>query len=345
MKPVRFLPRIVLAATAFAFAGCAKKAADSATGPAPFKLTVQLDWVAEPEHGAFYEAEALGYFKAEGLDVTLLQGGPNTYVQQKVATNQVQLGQADSTTVLLAIQAGAPLLNIASIFQHDPTVFMMQASNPVNTWADLQGRAVMARPEWAFLPYLRKKYHLEFQVIPQNYDFGRIAVDPNFIQQGFYIADPYSLVEKGIKLKFLHVGETSFDTYTSIITNRTFAKEHPAELRAFLRALYRGYRAYIELGGRPAHAIMLRINPKKVSLAYLEWSRQQIIDAHLAKDDAADYLSIDPERYRRQIGQLEELGILPKGSLTADQVMNASFLPPGPMPIISSRRAVPPDSP
>ena len=323
MSPARLLPFVLIA---MALSGCARKPATTAAGPALFPLTVQLDWVAEPEHGAFYTAEALGYFRAEGLDVTLRQGGPNTYVQQKVATNQVQLGQADSTSVLLAIQAGAPLLNIASIFQHDPTVFMMQAANPVNTWSDLAGRSVMARPEWAFLPFLRRKFGLNFQVIPQNYDFARIAADPNFIQQGFVIADPYSLVQRGVKLKFLHVGETGFDTYTSIITNRTFAREHPAELRAFLRALYRGYREYIEHDGNAAHAIMLRINPKKVSRAYLEWSRQQIIDARLARDEKADYLAIDPERYRRQIGQLEELGILPKGSLTVDKVMDKSFL-------------------
>ena len=68
---------------------------------------------------------------------------------------------------------------------------MMQEANPVKTWADLQGRTIMARPEWAFLPYLRQKYHLEFQVIPQNFDLGRLAVDPTFIQQGYYIAEPF----------------------------------------------------------------------------------------------------------------------------------------------------------
>ena len=46
----------------------------------PFKLTVQLDWVAEPEHGGFYQAQAKGYFRDEGLDVTLIPGGPGAHV-------------------------------------------------------------------------------------------------------------------------------------------------------------------------------------------------------------------------------------------------------------------------
>jgi NitT/TauT family transport system substrate-binding protein len=303
--------------------GCAKKPAGEG---GLFKLTVQLDWFAEPEHGAFYTAEALGYFRDEGLDVTLLQGGPNAYALAKVGTNQAQIGQSDSTNSMLAIEGGAPLLNVASIFQHDPSVLMMQVANPVNTWADLQGRTIMARPEWAFLPYLRQKYGLQFQVIPQNFDLGRLATDPNFIQQGYYIAEPFQLARRGVKLKFLYAWDTGFDAYTSVITNRTFAREHGDRLRAFLRALHRGYQYYIEKDPAPAHAIMLRINPK-ASPDYLEWSRMQIIGAKLDRSDGGDYLEISAERYRRQIGQLENLGILPRGALRVADVVDASFLP------------------
>lgn len=315
-------------ALALLAASCSKPAASSGAGssPALFKLTVQLDWVAESEHGAFYTAEAMGYFRDEGLDVTLLQGGPNSYSLSKVATNQAQIGQADSTNVLLAIQAGAPLVNIAALFQHDPSVLMMQTANPVQTWADLRDKTIMARPEWAFLPYLRKKYGLEFQVVPQNYDLGRLAVDPTFVQQGFYVAEPYQLEQKGVKLKFLYVWDSGFDAYTTIFTSQAFAKEHGPELRAFLRALHRGYQYYIEVDPAPAHAIMLKINPKAAP-GYLDWSRQQIIKASLARTAEADYLVITLERYRRQITQLEDLGIIPPKSLQAESVMDASFLP------------------
>ncbi len=321
---------ILLAALALIAGGCAKKSEPAGAGAKapPFKLTVQLDWVAEPEHGSFYTAEALGYFRDENLDVTLLQGGPNAYSLNKVATNQAQLGQSDSTNVLLAIQSGAPLLNIAAIFQHDPSVLMMQEANTVKDWPDLNGRTIMARPEWAFLPYLRKKYGIGFNVVPQNFDLGRLAVDPTFVQQGFYIAEPYQLVTKGVKLKYLTCWDTGFDAYTTIFTNRTFAREHGDQLRAFLRALHRGYQSYIEKDGAPAHAIMLKINPK-ASAGYLDWSRQQIIGAQLAHRDDVDYLTITSERYQKQISQLEELGILPAGALKAEMVMDASFLPAG----------------
>ena len=164
------------------------------------------------------------------------------------------------------------------------------------------------------------------QVLAQNFNFARLAVDPNFIQQGYYTADPYYVVRQGVKLKYLYCWDTGFDSYATIVTNRTFAREHGPALRAFLRALHHGWQHYLEQDPGPAHAIMLRINPK-VTPDYLAWSRGQIIAAHLARTADADYLTITPARYLRQISQLEDLGVLPPHSLRPEDVMDASFLP------------------
>ncbi len=307
------------------FAGCGAREPAAAAGGHP-PVVVQLDWVAEPEHGGFYTAEALGWFAAEGLRVELLQGGPNAHSLNKVATGVAQLGQADSTNVLLAIANGAPLLNVAAIFQHDPSVLMMHESNPVERWEDLDGRLIMARPEWAFLPYLRRKYGIGFEIVAQNFDLGRLVADPSFIQQGFYIAEPYFVQEKGVRLKFLYAWDAGFDAYTTLFTNRAFARDHPETLRAVLRVLHRAYRHYVEVDPAPAHEIMLRINPK-VTPAYLDWSRRMIIDAALDRRDGSDYLAITAERYRNQLAQLVDLGVLAPDALTVERVMDASFLP------------------
>lgn len=303
----------------------ADRTADTEDGEL-FPMVVQLDWVAEPEHGAFYTAQALGFFAEEGLEVDLWQGGPNAFSLNKVAVGQADVGQADSTNVLLAIEQGAPLLNVASMFQHDPSVLMMQVANPVETWEDLDGRTIMARPEWAFLPYLRNRYNIDFEIIPQNFDLGRLSSDPEFIQQGFYVAEPYFVEQKGVQLKYLYAWDAGFDAYTTLFTNRNFATDHPEKLRGFFRAVYRGYREYVEGDPGPAHAIMLEINPK-VTPEYLAWSRRMIIDAELARRDGSDFLELSLERYQRQIDQLVELDIIEPGALTADKVATTAFLP------------------
>lgn len=304
---------------------------DSAIDNGLFSIVVQLDWVAEPEHGGFYTAEALGYFEEAGLDVTLVQGGAGAYSLNKVGSNVAQVGQADGTSVILAIANGAPLLNIAAIFQQDPSVLMLHDSNPIEDWKELDGQTIMARPEWPFLPYLQKQFDCVFEVIPQNFQLQRLIQDEDFIQQGFYIAEPFYVEQAGVSLKYLYVWDAGFDAYTTLFTNKRFARDHPEKLKALLFALKRGYIEYIEGDPEPAHEIMLEINPK-VTPEFLNWSRNMIISEKLALGIPtvgifADYLEITEERFRNQIDQLVELEIVEAGSIEVFDVMSEAFLP------------------
>lgn len=298
---------------------------------AGFPVSVQLDWVAESEHGGFYTAKSLGYFKDEGLNVTLVQGGAGAYPLNKVGANISQVGQADGTSVILAAANGAPLINIAAIFQQDPSVLMLHADNPVSDWKHLDGRTLMARPEWPFLPYLENRYDISFEVIPQNFQLSRLIQDPNFIQQGFYIAEPYFVEKEGVTLKYLYAWDAGFDAYTTVFTNKRFAREHPEELKALLRALKKGYVEYIEGDPEPAHSLMKQVNAK-VTDDYLAWSRNQIISEKLHRGNPsagffADYLEITEQRFENQIQQLVDLAIIEPGTVQIADVMTKAFLP------------------
>ncbi len=312
--------------------GCTQKSESTGNGgdlDLPERIVVQLDWVAEPEHGGFYQAEALGFFWEEGLQVDLVQGGPNALVHQKIATNQAQFGQSDSTNTLLAIAEGLPLLSIAAVFQHDPSVLMLHDSNPISSFEALDGQTIMARPEWVFLAYLRQKYDIRFNIIPQSFGLAQFMADPGFIQQGYYIAEPFFIEQQGIIPKFLHARDSGFDAYTVIIGNRDFVEHHPEVTRAFLRAYIRGYRSYITEDPAPAHDIMLAINPKATP-EFLEFSRRMIIDGDLAAGPGgqAEIIGVISEvRFATQIEQLENLGILEQGRVKATAAMSTAYLP------------------
>ena len=66
--------------------GCERKQASD--GLTPVKL--QTDWYPQPEHGGFYDAQIRGYYKDEGLDVTILPNGPYVNSTQEVSVNAVQ---------------------------------------------------------------------------------------------------------------------------------------------------------------------------------------------------------------------------------------------------------------
>lgn len=298
----------------------------------PFKLTVQLDWVAEPEHGGFYQAQAKGYFAAENLDVTIIPGGPNAFVLPKVATGKADIGQADSTNTLLQQAEGLPLVQFAAVFQDDPSGLLVNADSAVRDFADLNGKTLIARPEWAFLPFLKKKYGIAFNVVPQNFSVAAFLGNKEAIQQGYYIAEPYHIVAAGGKEpRFLSTWDAGFRAYAVLVTSRKFAAAHPDQLRAFLRAYIRGWRDYIEGDPTAAHAAMKAANPNN-SDAFMLASRQLLIDGRLVTGRDADggvhqIGRLSPDRYATQIRQLEELDILPKGKVTVEKAMTTEFLP------------------
>lgn len=329
---------LLLAGTALLLGGCGKKSSNAAGSSAqpgdgkPFKIIVQLDWVPEPEHGGFFQAQARGFFKEAGLDVELMPGGPNALVMQKIATAQAHIGQSDSTNTLLAIAQGLPVVQIGAVFQNDPSVLMLHADNPITRFEELNGKTLMARPEWAFLPYLRKKYGIDFQLIPQNFSVANFIANKHFIQQGFYIAEPYHIVKGGAKPpKFLYAWDAGFDAYTVIITNKSWAAAHPEQVRAFMRAYIRGWHDYLDGDPTPAHELMKTANPNNTD-EFLQFSRKMIIDEKLVigrqNGSAAQIGRISRDRFATQIKQLEDLDILkPKGQLTVDQVMTTDYLP------------------
>jgi NitT/TauT family transport system substrate-binding protein len=220
---------------------------------------------------------------------------------------------------------------IGAVFQNDPSALMLHADNPITRFEELNGKTLMARPEWAFLPYLKKKYGIDFQLIPFNFSVANFIANKDFIQQGYYIAEPYFITKGGAKPpKYLYAWDAGFDAYAVLVANKTWAAQHPDQVRAFLRAYIRGWQEYLEGDPAPAHALMKQMNANNTD-EFMMFSRQMIIDEKLVigrqNGSAAQIGRISRERFQTQINQLEELEILPKGKVTVDQVMTTDYLP------------------
>jgi NitT/TauT family transport system substrate-binding protein len=325
------LPLLV---TALVFSACSRPAEPVASAPepaaGPVPITVQLDWVAEPEHGGFYQAQARGWFREAGLAVTLVPGGPGAVVLPSVATGRAQIGQGESTSTLKAINEGLPILNIAAVFQSDPSALIVHADSPVRSVADLDGRAIMVRPGWPFIDYLREKKGLKLTLIPFNFSVAGFVADPNFVLQGYPIAEPYYIMQGGVpEPRFLFAEDTGYDAYAVLYANRDWAAQNPAALRALLAAYIRGWRDYLEGDPAPAHELMKQAHAPNTD-AFLAYSRQKIIDLQLVtgRGGTLDQAGrITPDRFARQIALLEDLKILPADKLKPADVMSTEYLP------------------
>jgi NitT/TauT family transport system substrate-binding protein len=296
------------------------------------KISVQLDWVPEPEHGGLYQALARGFFREEGLDVTLIPGGPGAHVKESVAAGKADIAQAGDIDTLTQQAEGLPFVQFAAVFQDDPAGILVHADSSVRKFEDLKGKTIIARPEWPFLKFLEKKYGVKMNVVAQSFSVAAFLSNKEALQQGYYIAEPYHITKAGGKTpRFLSTWDAGFRGYAVLITNKRFARERPNELRAFTRAYIRGWRDYLEGDPKPAHEALKKANANNTD-EFMMFSRKMIIDERLVtgrdKDGGLNKIGrLDPARFTKQIATLEELGILPKGKVTTASVMTTEFLP------------------
>ncbi len=278
-------------------------------------VTLQTDWYPQPEHGGFYDAQLRGYYKDEGLDVTILPGGPYVNSDQQVAAGAVQFAMGSSDHVLQAIGNDVPLVAIAATMQHDPQAVMVHENSPVHSFSDLDGHAVAVRlGASTWFEYLVKRYQLKnVREIPATYSVANFLQDNNYIQQIFVTSEPFFARIAGAKVRTLLISQTGYDPYRVMVTSRPYLQQHPEIVEKFVRASLRGWRDYLQ-NPDAVNAVISKLNPA-MSVAQMKFSSQALRDQHFIAGDAADNADLgkfDPARWASMYQQLFELKLIQK---------------------------------
>jgi NitT/TauT family transport system substrate-binding protein len=106
------------------------------------KISIQLQWVPQAQFAGYYAALDLGYYKAAGLDVKLLNGGPQIVPGQVVAAGRAQFGVNWLTALLAARDTGTQLVDIAQVFSRSGMTELTWKSSGINTVAKMRGKKV-----------------------------------------------------------------------------------------------------------------------------------------------------------------------------------------------------------
>jgi NitT/TauT family transport system substrate-binding protein len=121
-------------------AGLALLAGAAAAGqaPQPAKLSYGTNWLAEAEHGGFYQAEADGTYAKYGLDVTIVQGGPNVNGRLLMTSGKIDCFMgSDMINAMDAVAQGLPTIAVAGMFQKDPQVLISHPGEGLDTFESL----------------------------------------------------------------------------------------------------------------------------------------------------------------------------------------------------------------
>jgi NitT/TauT family transport system substrate-binding protein len=260
-KPARaFL--ILLVALLVASLGCRSTEDKGAAGGGLARVKLAINWVPEPEFGGFYAAREGGAFKRAGMDVEIVGGGVGVPVMQMVASGQVDFGIAGGDEVVNARVRGADVIPIFAVYQTSPQAIMVHASRGAKTMDDVFASGTLAiDPGAPFAAYLKKKHGFDrVKIMPYDGGVARFIADKDFAQECFITSEPIAAERQGSDPKVFLIADDGWNPYnTVVITRRALWKERPAEVRAFVRAVREGWRAYLDDPG-PANAVMAQQN-------------------------------------------------------------------------------------
>lgn len=289
------------------------------TGPATqaVKVKLQLNWVAEPQFGGFYEAERIGAFKKHGLDVEIVAGGAGTPTVQMIGAGSVPFGIVSADEIVVARSRGNDVVALFAVYQTCPQGIMTHASRNFTDIGDVfrnPGTLAMQRG----LPYaefLIRKYGTAegLKIVPSpGGSIAAFLADPTFSQQCFVTAEPILAAQKRADPKTFLVADAGYNPYTTVLaTSGSLLRSSPDQCRAMVAAVREGWAAYLDDAG-PGNFDMGRLNRSMNAMTFSKSAEAQkpLIETEETKKAGLGVMTV--ERWRTLIQQLADLKVIEK---------------------------------
>ena len=300
------------------------------------KVTFGTDWLAEAEHGGFYQALAMGLYRKRGLDVAIKMGGPQTNGNAAIATGQVDFQlSSGSFAALSMVEQSIPVVAVAAFFQKDPQVMITHPGMGLDTMAQLKGHPIMisAGARSGLWLFLKARFgYSDDQIRPYNFSMAPFLLDKNLVMEGFLSSEPFQIEKQaGFKPVVNLLADNGFDNYSDVILVQSkLIATKPDLVRGFVEASAEGWYHYMYGDPSPGNALIRAANKDMT---------QEIIDNGIKVMrehgivDSGDSLTLGigamtEARWARFANTMAETGVYPKG-LEAKRAYTLDFVNKG----------------
>ena len=239
----------------------------AAPAAAATKITFVTDWKAQAEHGGFYQAVAAGLYAKRGLDVTIIQGGPEVNVPQLLLSGAADFGIGSNSFISLNMERqNLPLKAVMAVFQKDPQVLMSHPRRDINSLADMKGKPILisTAATTSFWPWLKSKFGFsDRQIRKYTHNLAPFIVDPNAIQEGYLTSEPFTVESQAkFKPKIFLLADYAYPGYANIVlVSQARIDKDRATVQAFVNATRDGWLQYLNGNPARANALIKQHNP------------------------------------------------------------------------------------
>jgi NitT/TauT family transport system substrate-binding protein len=267
MNPA-LLPRALTAGLVALTISLVMPLAPGRTQTALDKVSFGTNWVAEAEHGGFFQAVADGTYKAYGLDVTIVPGGPNDNNRLLLIAGKIDFFMAANTLMSLdAVTNNVPVVTIAAMFQKDPQVLLTHPESKVTKLEELKPLTLFVSKEGisSYFQWLKSEYGFsEEKVRPYTFNPQPFIANKQSAMQGYVTSEPYA-VEKAAAFKpgIILLADYGFNTYSTLIETRAEIIDKKADMvQRFVDASIVGWYHYLYGNNAPGNEMIKKLNPE-----------------------------------------------------------------------------------
>jgi len=268
------------------------------------KMQLQLNWFHLADHSPIYLAMKKGYYKEEGIDLTVLRGSGSADAAKKVDLGQSDVGIADAPTVLTAISKGANLKMVAVVYDKAGNNLFFRKSANIRSPKDLVGKKIAVPPAdshrvlWPAFAALNGVDPSSVTLVNIKPEGKQAIVAAGEVDGSFDLYTSYAIWEKVLgKGEVGHLLWADFGLpiygHTYFVNNELLQK-NPKLVERFLRATHKGWR---DAKANPAASIdaMVEVVPGLDRTTLLA-TMPQILDLCVTERSAKHGLGwIEPE--------------------------------------------------
>jgi NitT/TauT family transport system substrate-binding protein len=232
------------------------------------KVSFGTNWVAEAEHGGFFQAVADGTYAKYGLDVTIVPGGPNDNNRMLLIAGKLDFFMAANTLMSLdAVANNVPVVTVAAIFQKDPQVLLTHPESKITKLEDLKPLTLFVSKEGisSYFQWLKSEYGFsEEKVRPYTFNPQPFLANKQSAMQGYVTSEPYAIEKSaGFKPGIILLADYGFNSYSTLIeTRRDLIDKKPDLVQRFVDASVKGWYHYLYGDNSAANAMIRKLNPE-----------------------------------------------------------------------------------
>ncbi len=230
------------------------------------KVRFGTNWLAEAEHGGYYQAIADGTFAKYGLDVEIVQGGPQAANGILLASGKLDFYMGSSLIEAFdALSNNVSLVVVAAHFQKDPQMLMSHPGVGLDKLTDLVNAPAYVAKGAPFYDWLMSAYGFkEENVRPYTFNPQPFIADKHSVQQGYITSEPYAIEKEGhFKPNMFLFADNGFSSYaTTLETRPDVVAKKPDLVQRFVDASTIGWYHYLYGDNKKANELIKKDNPE-----------------------------------------------------------------------------------